>query len=307
MPYSGSTWMDGTWINGQQAHFLWTLTTPGLREVLGLQHLHGRWISNTDAGLGYQPVVITRNFARDLFGSENPVGKDIPTFDKEGQPSEPEEEAEINRVVGVMADFRRNGEYQETDYGMFLALDLAAVEELPSEMVIRVRPGTTAAIEEKLVRTMLSVAPQWSFSTSLMENARSRQHREFLGPMVIACVVALFLIIMVGLGLVGVLWLSVTRRTSELVLRRAMGASAVSVRGQILGELWALTAMAVAVGSVIFLQFPLFGANFGATWPVYLSGLTAAIIVIYGFVTFCGIYPTWLATRVQPAVALQCE
>jgi putative ABC transport system permease protein len=307
MPYSGSTWMDGTWINGQQEGFLWTLTSPGLQEVLDLPLLHGRWIADTDVGLGYLPVVITRNFARDLFGSDNPLGKDIPTFDEEGQPTELEDDAEINRVVGVVADFRSHGEYQETHYGMFLPLDLSAGEELPSDFAIRVRPGTTAAFEEKLVRTMLSVAPQWTFNTTLMENARSRGHRDYLGPMLISCIVAMFLIFMVGLGLVGVLWLSVTRRTSELGLRRAMGASVASVRGQILGELWALTALAVVVGGVVFLQFPLFGANFGISWSVFLSGLTTAIGVIYGFVTFCGLYPTWLATRIHPSVALQYE
>ena len=45
-----------------------------------------------------------------------------------------------------------------------------------------------------------------------------------------ACLITSFLMIMVGLGLVGVLWLNVTRRTAELGLRRAMGASSISVR-----------------------------------------------------------------------------
>ena len=61
------------------------------------------------------------------------------------------------------------------------------------------------------------------------------------------------------------------------------------------------------VGAIVFLQFPLFGANFGAGWPVFLVGLTAATLLIYAFVTVCGLYPTWLATRVQPSIALQYE
>jgi ABC-type antimicrobial peptide transport system permease subunit len=65
--------------------------------------------------------------------------------------------------------------------------------------------------------------------------------------------------------------------------------------------------MAVTVGAVIFLQLPLFGANFGAGWPVFLGGVILATLVIYGFVTICSLYPTWLATRVQPAEALQYE
>ena len=67
------------------------------------------------------------------------------------------------------------------------------------------------------------------------------------------------------------------------------------------------TAIAVVAGSVIFLQLPLFGANFGVGWPVFLGGVTLATLVIYAFVTFCSLYPAWLATRIQPATALQYE
>ena len=63
----------------------------------------------------------------------------------------------------------------------------------------------------------------------------------------------------------------------------------------------------MAAGSVIFLQLPLFGANFGVGWPVFLGGVILATLVIYAFVTVCGLYPAWLATRVQPATALQYE
>jgi len=79
------------------------------------------------------------------------------------------------------------------------------------------------------------------------------------------------------------------------------------VRRQIVGELWALTAIAVTVGAVIFLQLPLFGVHFGVGWPVFLGAVILATLVIYSFVTFCGLYPAWLATRVQPATALQYE
>ena len=157
------------------------------------------------------------------------------------------------------------------------------------------------------MRTMQSIAPRWSYDTTLLESKRRSLNMTLIMPIILAAVVALFLIIMVGLGLVGVLWLSVTRRTAELGLRRAMGASGVSVRRQIVGEMWALTAIAVTVGAVIFLQLPLFGVNFGVGWSVFFGAVILATLVIYSFVTFCGLYPAWLATRVQPATALQYE
>jgi putative ABC transport system permease protein len=306
-PYSSSMWGDGTRIDGKPVHFLWTLTSQDLPEVLRMQLLHGRWVDETDGALAYQPVVLTRNFARDMFGTDDPVGRDMPVYDDDGELTEPKDDAKIHRVVGVMDDYRRQGMMEETMYSMFLAVDFTNGEHIPDELLVRVRPGTTAAFEERLVRTLQGIAPHWSYDTTLIESKRRNMLMTFIGPMILSAVVAVFLFIMVGLGLVGVLWLSVTRRTAELGLRRAMGASGLSVRRQVVGELWALTAIAVATGAALFLQLPLFGVHFGVGWPVFLGAVILATLVIYSFVTFCGLYPAWLATRVQPATALQYE
>ena len=307
VPYSNSAWMNSTRIDGRSVPVSATQLTPETKNVLGIELLTGRWIEDTDAALAYTPAVISRNLARDLFGMDSPLGQNMPQFDDDGQLEEPGEDDEIFRVVGVTADYRHRGELNDTPYVTFSAVDLVNGDDLPREMLIRVRPGTTAAFEETLVRTMQRVVPGWSYDTQLLDRSRRGHIMQMIGPLLIAAVIAGFLIVMVGLGLVGVLWQSVTRRTGELGLRRALGASEAAVRRQILGELWALTTCAVALGAVIFLQLPLFGANFGASWSVFAGGLTLATLVIYGFVTFCGLYPTWLATRVQPATALQYE
>lgn len=306
-PYSGSSWINSTWIDGRTERIYWTVALPEVLEVLQMDMVYGRWIEETDGALDYRPLVISLNLARDLFGTDNAVGQDLPEFDDEGKVKTPEEGAEINRIVGVIADSRRGGEFQEMPYVAYSSAGFTADDALPSEMLIRVRPGTTAAFEEKLVRAMQSVTPLWSFSTSTLESRRSGVIRSYLGPILLAVVVAGFLILMVGLGLVGVLWLSVTRRTAEMGLRRALGATGDSVRRQVLGELWALTTISVVLGTAIFLQVPLFGGNFGIGWPVFVSGLLLAVLITFAFVTVCGLYPTWLVTRIHPASALQCE
>jgi putative ABC transport system permease protein len=306
-PYSGSSWSDGTRIDGEPVSYLWNQVSNDLPQVLRLELLHGRWVDETDAALGYTPVVLTRGLARAMFKMDNPVGRDVPVYDDDGEPTTPEEEARIQRVVGVAEDYRRQGFVQQTPYGIFTAADLVNGDYFPQELLVRVQPGTTAEFEERLVRTLQSVAPQWSYDTTTLQSRRERWLWNFFAPLLMVSTIAAFLIVMVGLGLVGVLWLSVTRRTAELGLRRAMGASGVSVRSQVVGEIWALTAIAVAAGSTIFLQLPLFGANFGVGWPVFFGGVLLATLFIFAFVTFCGLYPAWLATRVQPATALQYE
>jgi putative ABC transport system permease protein len=307
-PFSGSSWINGVTHKGREIQYLWTVVSDDIAEVLRLELRDGRWPDETDAALGYRPVVLTASFARDIFGDENPIGKEMPQDDEvNDEEPEPDDESEIERVVGVMEDYHRRGMLEDVPYTALIAVDFEAGDEMPNEMLVRVRPGTTADFEERLVRTAQTISPRWSFDTTLLDARRGSAMTIYLMPMLIAAVVAMFLVVMVGLGLVGVLWLSVARRTSELGLRRAMGASGVSVRRQVVGELWALTAVAVSVGALIFLQLPLFGANFGVGWPVFLGGVALATLVIYSFVTLCGLYPAWLATRIQPATALQYE
>ena len=57
---------------------------------------------------------------------------------------------------------------------------------------------------------------------------------------------------------------------------------------------------------MIFLQFPLLGI-LKQGWTVVGLALGAALAVMYAFVLVCGLYPSWLATRVEPARALMYE
>ena len=72
--------------------------------------------------------------------------------------------------------------------------------------------------------------------------------QETLAPLLAAGVIAGFLILMVGMGLTGVLWQTVTQRTREVGLRRAKGATIGDIRAQILGELVVMTSIAVLAG-----------------------------------------------------------
>jgi putative ABC transport system permease protein len=126
-------------------------------------------------------------------------------------------------------------------------------------------------------------------------------------PLFFFGLVASFLILMAGLGLVGVLWQAVTRRTEEMGIRRALGATARRVQWQILGELLVLTTAGVLIGSAIFLQMPILQIIGWIPWEAYLLSLGASLLIIYLFVVVCGLYPSWLATRIHPAEALQYE
>jgi putative ABC transport system permease protein len=180
--------------------------------------------------------------------------------------------------------------------------------ELPGVIVIRVRPGVTAAFEERLVKMLQGLAPDWSFSMQPVEDVRSGYLRNnYLTPLAIMGMVAGFLLVMVTLGLSGVLWQNVTQRIRELGLRRAKGAHIARIRQQIFLELALMTSIAVLGGALLLAQVPMLGWLGPVPKTVYALSLALAAVGLFVLTSFCGWYPSLLATRIPPAEALRYE
>lgn len=306
-PYSNSEQSWTFQLQQGETNVCWSTITPDVPRTMGFHLLRGRWFEPADEALAWTPVVITANLVRARFGNADPLGQRLHSpLDK------PDPDDADLRVVGVMEDYRRDGETRAASYAGFALArflpDDPKKSDMPSrELMVRVRPGTGPQFEERLVRSVQALVPDWNIDVESLEQSRARWLRDQLLPVVLAAVVAGFLLLMVGFGLVGVLWQSVTRRTSELGLRRALGATAGNLRGQIIGEMVAVTALAVAAGSVLFVQLPVLGAFGSIPVRAYLYGLVAATAVLYCFVVLCALYPGWMATRIHPAEALQHE
>jgi putative ABC transport system permease protein len=308
-PYSRGNWTSGRddKKTGKSIYFGYNPVTDDLKDVLGLQMVSGRWFGKEDDGASYRPVVINRKLARDLFGDEDPVGKDM---------SDPEGKERVEqRVVGLIDDFRKNGEFAELGGYAIFRNDLTSkpgaprsiIGGPPRSLLIKVRPGTTAALEEKLLTRLQTEARDWSFRIKPLDEMRASVFQEYLVPMAAFGLVAGFLLIMVGLGLTGVLWLNVTQRTKEMGLRRAKGATRRRIYKQILGELFIVTTIGLLVGVLVVVQFPLLDLLGFASPEVYTASILVSLGLIYLLTTVCGLYPSLLATRVHPAEALHYE
>jgi putative ABC transport system permease protein len=57
----------------------------------------------------------------------------------------------------------------------------------------------------------------------------------------------------------------------------------------------------------VVIQFPLLGLFTIVTPEAFSAGLAASLVMIYALTLVCGMYPGWLASRVQPAQALHYE
>lgn len=298
-PYFGGAITTVVEFRGDPLRYEVESATPELREVLGIELVRGRWFEPADIAMGWLPVVINGRLAAEAFGDEDPLGQRL---------GEPEAGEKPRRVVGVVADHRRHGELSGPRNVVIEPMWLEDPEPFYGlSMLLAVRPATPAAFEDELVKRLERVVPTWSFTVQPLAQVRENYLVSTLAPLLIAAIVTGFLMIMVALGLLGVLWQNVTRRTREMGLRRAKGATAGAVRRQILIEVTLMTSFAVVVAAVIAAQLWLTGLFGPIDFGVYALAFVLAAAVIYLLTLLCGLYPSWLATRIHPAEALHYE
>lgn len=280
--------------DGKRLEFDRNEVTDDLPKVLGVEIVRGRWFGPEDTAAS-EPVVVNERLARELFGDEDPIGK--PVF----------ESRDRGRIVGVVSEFRRGGEFSVPGYTLFERRTLEDDDRPPRNILVKVKRGAPADFEERLATRLQSIAPDWSFHLETVTSMRETMTRMYLAPVVILGLVTGFLMVMVALGLVGILWQSVTRRRPEIGVRRAQGATARDVYAQIVGEVAVLTTLAIAIGTIAIVQLPLLDLAGFVTKPVFFGSLAVAAGLVYLLTIACALYPSWLATRIQPAEALHYE
>jgi putative ABC transport system permease protein len=299
VPFDQGGWGTSVRSRGRHVETEADWATAGFDKAMGLEMVAGRWFEEADATLAWKPVVIDRDLARAAFGAENPVGQ---TFGESQSGERP------SRVVGVVKEFRKTGELMPNGNFLFRFSPVDHPEgQLMRSLMVRVRPGTPPAFEEELVKRMQAVAPDWSFEVHPLSQMRTTAFRFFLTPLIVAGTLAFFLLLMVGLGLIGVLWQNLLQRTREIGLRRAAGASRSAVHRQVLLEQLVVTSLGVLIGVLLVIQIPVLDLIGVLSRSVFAAGLAFAVVTMYLISVVCALYPSTLASRVQPAEALRYE
>jgi putative ABC transport system permease protein len=264
-------------------------TDEDFAKTLNVPMADGRWYRSADSIGKFRPVVINQPAREALFGDENPLGKKI---------------GDGWKVVGVIGNFKAKGEFMTNKSAMFELI--RAKNSWDNVILVKVKPGTDAVFEARMVRDITLAAKGWSVEVDHLVNSRQNQHNFTLVPIIIAGIISAFLLINVALGLFGVLNVSIARRRGEIGLRRALGATEGGISQQFVGEIWVLATFALLIGLLLAGQFPLLNV-FDLDPSVYLTAMLASALIVYALVTLCALYPSRQASIIQPAVALHEE
>lgn len=288
----------------------WTTTVTGanadFQYVNNWTMKSGRFITDSQIERRERVAVIGATVAKNLFGTEDPIGKDIRihknsfkivgVLDEKGSGAMGNDQDDVivvpyttmmERVMGV--DYLRMI-YIQAKEGQDLERVQADIEN-----ILRVRHGIkNPDLDDFNVNNMASIMKAVEENTATMTL--------FLGA------VAAISLLVGGIGIMNIMLVSVTERTREIGVRKALGATYRTIITQFLIEAIVISLVGGAIGIVVGIGASQLIATVGklktvvTTGPILLSfGFSMTIGLVFG------LYPARKAAKLNPIDALHYE
>jgi putative ABC transport system permease protein len=268
----------------------------------------GRFINEFDLQERANVCVLAQDVVRALFKYEDPLDKEIKIG---GTPF---------RVIGVMQTLG-NFFGQSRDNSLFIPLTTyqkyyPEVQPPQTVFFVIVRPTTRADVRPVMDditdllrrRRRVPVGAPNNFGVSSQDSLLDF-YNQLTGATALVLTAISFVALMIGgIGVMNIMLVSVTERTKEIGLRKAVGATRKNILSQFLIEAVVLTGIGglagLAVGELISLAMNQF-SPLPAYVPFWAIGVGIGISASVGIVF--GMWPAWKAARLDPIEALRYE
>ncbi len=294
---------SGIQIEGQPVHpgepmpqADFRVISAGYFRVLGVPVLDGRAFNDNDSKESPSVAIVNDLMARHYWPHENPIGHRIST----------DEGKTWTTIVGVVSNVHQYGLDKESVHEIYLPLEQNSLTG--AHLLVRTR-GEPTQLANQIVRTIHEIDPQQPV-TGIKTLAQMRE--SLLGtPRVTAMLLGLFAAVALFITIVGVsgtLALFVSRRTKEIGIRMAMGATREAILRHILyrGMAPVVTGMVLGIVAAIFCTQALAGMLFAvkATDPSTFVAI-AFFLAVVALAACC--IPGRRATRIDPMKALRMD
>ncbi|MGA2434271.1 MAG: ABC transporter permease [Bryobacteraceae bacterium] len=279
-------------------------TEEGYAQVMGVTMRHGRFLSEVDSQRRFPVAVIGQDLETALFPNVDPIGKLI------------EVDGHRFEVIGSMA--RTTASFPGMDDRRVLLPYFTMKKMFPNAkenmLVIGARNGQMAAALDEIEsilrqsrRVPYDKPPSFAISTAeqLVEDFRK------LMSVTAQVMIALSSIglLVGGIGVMNIMLVSVTERTREIGVRKALGARRADIIAQFLTEAVVLTGLGgllgMTLGWLVSVAARLVFPALPTQVPLWAAMLGVGVSVGIGL--FFGIWPAAKAASLDPVVALRYE
>jgi len=269
--------------------------TPGYFPTMGIALKQGRLIDQHD-DLDSKPVALVNEaMVRKHFAHENPLGRHIVM-------------AKSMEIVGVVADAKLYGLDAPVEPAVYVAQRQHFDDSRRMAIVVRTA-GDPSAMASAVRREVLGLDPEQPISNvRTMETVLSDSLMLRRVSMLLLTVFAALALTLATVGIYGLTAYAVSRRTHEIGLRVALGASQSQILRMVVGRglVTSLIGAGIGVAAAFALTRGLSGMLYGvaATDPLVFGGVPLLLIAVSLLASYL---PARKATRIDPLAALRYE
>jgi putative ABC transport system permease protein len=261
----------------------------------------GSFFTREEDEYGRRVVVLGKNIARQLFGDDDPIGRAVKLNESEF------------RVVGVLAPM-----------GDKLGLSFDELGFVPTEAAlklfnedklfgIRAKASSRVSVDDAVaeITEILKERRDGEEDFTVMTQVSMMESMNTILSMltyVLAAIAAISMLVG-GIGIMNIMWVSVVERTQEIGIRRAVGARRRDVLQQFVAEALGLSLLSggVGVGGAVFITYVLhfFFPAFDMRAPLWIVLPAFILAMLVGGIF--GVGPAWRASRIETLDALRYE
>ena len=280
--------------------------TPEFMAIRSLSISNGSFISVNDMNKRSRVAVIGTTVAENLFDQENPVGKNIRInnqpykviglLDSKGQSSMGQDQDDMIYVPITTAQERMLGITYVQSINIQVS-DQKYMDRVQAEVetLLRTRHHLVGDKENDFnVRNLTSLMETVSQSTAML-------------TMLLGAIAGISLLVG-GIGIMNIMMVSVTERTREIGIRKALGATFMNIMTQFLIESMVIGVIGGIIGIVVGCAASQIIATVGNFKTVItVTPILVSFVFAVGTGLFFGIYPARKAAKLDPIEALRYE